>query len=902
MILEEIAVENWRGYLGPHRFQFGEGVNLLVGPNEAGKTTLFEALWRTLFDRHSVTSPPVQALRPVGTSLSPRSSVTFSHDGHRYRVVKHFLDRSRAELYEDRGGTFVLTHEQDKADTAIVEILGSSLPGKGPTKPQHRGLAEALWYLQRESSLPEDKWNDGVRKGLSGIIQLAVQTPEEGAVVQAIRRAYDSTLTDRRGEAKKNTELSEVSGEIQQLEREQATLAGQLHRAETYRTALESLAAEEAEKQRALDEAKALEAQAETGLAGAEVLERRKVELEGSHSQLQQEFKTLTDAKKVISDRQKEAAAMDKKLESWGAQYAEKQAEAQVKAALREEHRKEWKESLEPELKQVETQLKALQSLERTRKLEKQEDELRLYLDRLRKREEELRARRAALIELRAPTDKELRTFQEKKEELTRFEGEATANSIRVAFDLKKGISVKALGEVHSERGEYLVREPTTFRLGGIGEIKVRGGGRSLEELNASISEGRESITTTRTKFGVKTDSELIALSGQRAVLEQEIRLLEEQFKTLQAEHPGAEDEYPKVKRGLAEERAKTQGLAPVDKTSGGAEIRRRQSELQERKERLVADIGERQRLEHAASEAHLRALGDAQSLNTQVETARARKQLLGQENTRALASYGDLDGLDRRLREVQERAETAGKDLSTLLGEYAEKVETPRRLADQAKRAVGQLQKRLVEIVREVSEQRGRIEEVAAGDSYTRLADVEAKLGTLNQRSEVLKGRAVALRLLRDILEACESQRTAAIAAPVGQHVNRWLQELTGGVYDNLSIDDGLRPVAARLRNGGHDLPFSSLSYGTAEQVVVLVRLAMGVLVSREERNLVILDDRLVNADPVRLRKLCLILEEAARNCQILVATCDDGRYMGLPAETIRIPDAGGTVDPAGA
>ncbi|NLA32243.1 MAG: hypothetical protein GX880_10570 [Methanomicrobiales archaeon] len=89
--------------------------------------------------------------------------------------------------------------------------------------------------------------------------------------------------------------------------------------------------------------------------------------------------------------------------------------------------------------------------------------------------------------------------------------------------------------------------------------------------------------------------------------------------------------------------------------------------------------------------------------------------------------------------------------------------------------------------------------------------------------------------------------------------------------------------------------LPIGCLSYGTHEQVIVLLRLAMGVLLSNDERNLVVIDDRLVNADPIRMRRLCRILEEVAVNhCQIVVATCNDTPYAGVRGKVIQVPRDG--------
>jgi uncharacterized protein YhaN len=112
---------------------------------------------------------------------------------------------------------------------------------------------------------------------------------------------------------------------------------------------------------------------------------------------------------------------------------------------------------------------------------------------------------------------------------------------------------------------------------------------------------------------------------------------------------------------------------------------------------------------------------------------------------------------------------------------------------------------------------------------------------------------------------------------------------------YDGLELDGELLPAGVNWASYGERLPLDSLSHGTHEQVVVLLRLALGVLLSGQERHLVVIDDRLVNADPVRLKRICLILEEvASQHCQIILATCNETPYAGLQGKVIRVPGDG--------
>jgi len=41
-------------------------------------------------------------------------------------------------------------------------------------------------------------------------------------------------------------------------------------------------------------------------------------------------------------------------------------------------------------------------------------------------------------------------------------------------------------------------------------------------------------------------------------------------------------------------------------------------------------------------------------------------------------------------------------------------------------------------------------------------------------------------------------------------------------------------------------------------------------------------------------MKRIGLIIQEAARSCQILIATCNDTPYAGLGAHLVRVPGAG--------
>ena len=44
MIIKEISIRNFRSYYGENKFEFSDGLTLIIGDNGDGKTTFFEAL------------------------------------------------------------------------------------------------------------------------------------------------------------------------------------------------------------------------------------------------------------------------------------------------------------------------------------------------------------------------------------------------------------------------------------------------------------------------------------------------------------------------------------------------------------------------------------------------------------------------------------------------------------------------------------------------------------------------------------------------------------------------------------------------------------------------------------------------------------------------------------------
>lgn len=897
MIIEEITVKNWRGYRDPHTFRFQEGVNLLTGRNEAGKSTLFEALTRVLFDRHNSKTEEIRAIQPIGSSLGPEACVQFRANGRRYRAVKRFLQEPESAVYSERDGTWELDHEGDEADARLREILRGEATARTTARPEHRGLAQALWYLQSDAAIPEKAWSDGVKQGLQGLVELAARSPVEAAVLDRVSASYGEYWTPK-GRVTSNSELGRLQAELPELEERLAALLVKAKSVEEHRADLEGIQSSEGEKRAELQKAQSGLAESSARVQQAEEIERKREVKERAKNEALQKVQGLQHDLSQVQEKQKkvyERRAEVKKLEE---ALAETAAEARAEAVARDRHARRWKEELEPALKALEAELHALHALERLRKLEKDRKRLEQHLARVAEIAAQVKARKKERSELVAPDDKEWKRFGAAAKKLSVVQAKVEATGVNVTFEWTgKARKVKTRPSIQPSRDhEYVVTEPTEFEIEDLGRVRVRSGASALKDLLIQRDALEQEIQQFLTRFAVADADGMAALHEKGRELDRTISTLEKSLAEAEEAEPDAQDELARVKRGIEEETRGASTLPPETREQGGQSIRDQIADKEREKERLIREIDEEQKAEKAAAKKHLDLVEARQTTSNRLAERRAEIKTHEESITAIIETYGTVEQLQKLVAASEEELRKATEALDAFLSEYEEKVVTPKRLHEQAQNRVRELERQLNELRTKVAATLARIEESAAQGNYSLLADTEIELDWKRRRVEVLRRRAEGAKLLQNLVLARERQRSAALSGPIQELVNRWLRLLTEDNYDALQIDHDLKPTGVRMARYGEDLPLSSLSHGAQEQVVVLLRLGMAVLVSNEERNVVVIDDRLVNADSVRMKRLCLILQEAAKACQIVIATCNDTPYAGLGAHVVRVPgDAAG-------
>ena len=254
MKLRQLELEQFRKFDRPLRIAgVADGLNLIVGPNEMGKSTLFAALQAVLFERHRSQAQTVKSFQPAGhEGASPRVALSFEIEGRRHRIEKRFLRRATAELAMPDGRRL----HGEAAEEALESLLAGG--GGNGSAGGRRGTAEALgiwsllWVGQGQSlALPE------MAPAARGTLQTALEA-EVGEVlagdhgtllIKSIEQALYELIykTGRpRGRYKEADETREgLEAEIADLEARRAELERDLNELDGVRAEYERVRADQ---------------------------------------------------------------------------------------------------------------------------------------------------------------------------------------------------------------------------------------------------------------------------------------------------------------------------------------------------------------------------------------------------------------------------------------------------------------------------------------------------------------------------------------------------------------------------------------------------------------------------------------------------------------------------------
>jgi len=164
------------------------------------------------------------------------------------------------------------------------------------------------------------------------------------------------------------------------------------------------------------------------------------------------------------------------------------------------------------------------------------------------------------------------------------------------------------------------------------------------------------------------------------------------------------------------------------------------------------------------------------------------------------------------------------------------------------------------------ISQYKGRME--ALGDR----AQLEKQLSAVNARLAELEKTYTALTIAQETLAQARSELQRRFAPRISQRAQTYLSAMTGGRYQRLSMgEDFSLQAGAGDEETLHDALWRS--DGTIDQLYLALRLAVAEELTPDSP--LILDDALVRFDDTRMQAALAILEEMAKNRQVILFTC---------------------------
>ena len=144
MHFRRIAVRNFRKLTAPLVIEgLSDGVTVIAGDNEEGKSTLLDAIRAGLFERHNLGGKAVETMQPFGSTVRPEIRIDFEINDQAYAISKGFAQKPSAQLTTPNG-----IFEGPAADEKLAELLTFRVPPRGGSKPDDHGVLGLFWLEQ----------------------------------------------------------------------------------------------------------------------------------------------------------------------------------------------------------------------------------------------------------------------------------------------------------------------------------------------------------------------------------------------------------------------------------------------------------------------------------------------------------------------------------------------------------------------------------------------------------------------------------------------------------------------------------------------------------------------------------------------------------------------------------
>ena len=890
MKLRKLSVNQFKCFTVPTQLgELGDGLNLVVGPNELGKSTLLDALRAVLFERYSSGAGPIRALQNDRSGAAPVVELVFQVNGAEYTLTKRFVKSPLARL-QCPDGTLL---EADAAENKLRNLLGFSEAGNRGATSETLGMWGVLW-VQQGQSFGRPHLPHSALASLSAGLESEVGTvlggrrgrelpqvieQQRGEFVTAAQRrprgVYKETLDNVSDLEKRLSEQQQQQKVMSQTLEQLAETAGRLKRLE------------EGSQDR-IDQEERKEAQDQLD----EVM-RHDLQLEVARSELQNRQGQLEQAERAQSERGSQRAEL-KTDQDQLRQETERLKELQ-------EHERESLASLE-ELRQVATNAEAAveaamlseaswrRILDRITRSAELNDLLRQQSDVEAAQERFADAQRQS--EQIKVTDESLQRIRHAADIAEQANARLSVAATRISFEIPSdrlaGIEADGVPLTDPPTTVEAV-EPVAITIPERGRILIEPAVADRDQLLRAEREARAELHAALSEVGANTLVDAQILRDQRRDLEATASAARRELERLAppGSAPTLQPRIDELRQALEALPAEEDTVQVPQRDHAEAALDSAQSELQKARDE--------ERIAREAVDGRARAVAD---LSVEVRTLQnavdSQTELVERRDERLRSDAEAVP--DQQLAAASETAAQAVTEQQQAVSSLEE--ERPSSARTQLEARISRLQTAIeqrassrVDLRIESVRLRERIEVHDSAGIDEAIEHTQHELEQATRRRDRFERELEVLDLLSETLRAAESEARERYLAPVVNRVHPYLQMLFPNA--EIGINEDLY-ITGMSRHAGYEESFDHLSIGTQEQIAVLVRLAFAeMLIDQGAPAAVILDDALVFSDDQRMRLMFDILSHAAQRVQILVFTCREQLFEGLGAHQLQLASA---------
>lgn len=835
---EPVAVEDLTG-----------GLDVLAGPNEAGKSTLFRALETLFLESHKTESQKLKESLVPFRGGAPLIEADVDFDGTAWRYRKQYFAGRMAELRSLVSGEILKNAD---AEARMLQFLGGE------------GGAGLLWVRQREALDPLPP-NAAGRTLVLAAVEHELTTIASGRETEAVRQAAAAEL-----EALVSGKVRKPRGTYKAALDRVAALERSLGAAETAAAAVEqhmvvlaqlrqeavSLAAPATAAAR-LDVLTTIDRQlaADDGLARDLEVAREQLDHVRARSEAAAQAATryANDAE-AASLMEREIAEAADTLATLAATTVRLRSEAERAAAERDRTRAE-----------AQSREHAVQGAARQAEIAR----LALRVAEARAVEGE-RLRQAAALAANLARSAVAERIEAEVRDIAILEARlaAAAPVVEVTLEKTGAGKISAGGDPLTTDQLFRPLAPLTLVVAGVAAIRISPTGDDTHaDLTSDLLAHRCVLAELLGSIAAGSLDEARAKAAERRSLEETMAhavsrlaaLVPEGLLAAQAALAGAERDGPSgphtpvpletlecLASAARVDAAATEAACLTAETALGAAVTQHTVE--------TARIEERRRTLAAVSAALPPAAArPARNLELIAASEAAAEALATAAETVALLTRRRVPSAERQ-RLVAQRTEIAGE-------------------RDRAER-------RLREIERESARLEGLIERDAEAATGIELDRLRGEVGQARRDVARIETEIAGLVLLGQTFAAMAAEGEDLFLQPVLQRLAPMLGEIMGADGAAMAGDLGLTGI---LR-GGRSEAADHLSTGTREQIAVLVRLAFGDILASAGRPVpLVLDDALVYSDDERLAKMLGMLQNASQKHQVILLSCRTGVMAGM-------------------